>query len=226
MSGPLLLVGMSAAEAADPVRLRAWCAEAGASPAYLQLGEPALADALTRHADAGAAQVRAVGVRFSTTAPGASWVGRVAGHWLRERGDGAPDVSVGTRVVGHPGELPTALAALRRVTGREAPLRSAPWETVPRHRHQVLVCRGPRCSAQGAAATAAALDTALASRDLEDDDVLVTQTGCQFPCNHAPIVSVQPDDVWYGGVGADVVSDLVDEHLVGGHPLTSHRLPR
>lgn len=226
MSDPLLLVGMSPVEVADRTRLLAWCAEVGAGPAYLQVGDPPLTGELTRLADAGAGRIRVVGVRFSPASPGASWVGRVAGHWCRERGADAPEVWVATRLVGHAGELPVALAGMRRVSGREAPLRSEAWEVVPRHRHQVLVCRGPRCSAQGAAETAAALTGELAARDLGDDDVLVTQTGCQFPCNHAPVVSVQPDDVWYGRVDAETVRTVVAQHLVGGDPVHPHRLPR
>ena len=59
-----------------------------------------------------------------------------------------------------------------------------------------------------------------------DDDVLVTHTGCLFPCNHAPVVAVQPDDVWYGAVDPDTARRVVTDHLVGGHPLTDHRLTR
>ena len=61
---------------------------------------------------------------------------------------------------------------------------------------------------------------------LGDNDVLVTHTGCQFPCNQAPVVSVQPDDVWYGDVDPATASQIVNRHLVEGDPVESHRLPR
>ena len=64
----------------------------------------------------------------------------------------------------------------------------------------MLVCRGPRCTALGSDRTAEALILALMRTGQGDDDVLITHTGCQFPCNQAPVVSVQPDDVWYGAV--------------------------
>jgi len=114
----------------------------------------------------------------------------------------------------------------REVTGSQAPLVSAAWEDVPDHRHQVLVCRGPRCTALGSDLTAEALVLELMALGQGDDDVLVTHTGCQLPCNQAPVVSVQPDDVWYGGVDAHVAGAIVAEHLVGGRPVEAFRLPR
>jgi (2Fe-2S) ferredoxin len=61
---------------------------------------------------------------------------------------------------------------------------------------------------------------------LGDDDVLVTHTGCQFPCNQAPVVTVQPDDTWYGHVDPEAAREIVRGHLVGGDPVVHHRLPR
>jgi (2Fe-2S) ferredoxin len=61
---------------------------------------------------------------------------------------------------------------------------------------------------------------------LGDDDVLLTHTACQFPCNQAPVVSVQPDDVWYGGVDPAAAGRIVEEHLVQGRPVEELRLVR
>ena len=41
---------------------------------------------------------------------------------------------------------------------------------------------------------------AMLEHRLDDHDVLLVHTGCQFPCNQAPVLNVQPDDVWYGHV--------------------------
>jgi (2Fe-2S) ferredoxin len=71
-----------------------------------------------------------------------------------------------------------------------------------------------------------ALILGLMDAGLADADVLVTHTGCQFPCNQAPVVSVQPDDVWYGDVDPSAARAIVSSHLVEGMPLESHRLPR
>lgn len=67
---------------------------------------------------------------------------------------------------------------------------------------------------------------ALGAAGLGDNDVLITQTGCQFPCNHAPVVTVHPDDTWYGGVDANAARTIVTEHLIAGRPVQGDRLPR
>lgn len=84
----------------------------------------------------------------------------------------------------------------RPITAEEPGLTSVPWEHVTRHRHQVMVCRGPRCTAKGAVDNLRAMILAMLEHQLGDDDVLLVHTGCQVPCNHAPVISVQPDDVW------------------------------
>jgi (2Fe-2S) ferredoxin len=40
------------------------------------------------------------------------------------------------------------------------------------------------------------------------------------------VVSVQPEDVWYGDVDPDTARQIVAEHLVGGRAVESVRLPR
>lgn len=52
-------------------------------------------------------------------------------------------------------------------------------------------------------------------RDL-GGDVFVTNTGCFGICEKGPIVVVYPDNVWYGSVGSDDVSEIMDEHIEGG----------
>lgn len=222
----VVLVGMSVREVDARDRLHRLAAERGASVAFLQLGDPSLSRELTRLADAGAARVTLVGVSLGTLAPAVSWLRRIAGHWWRERAGHRPVVEVAASLVGQLDELEPALGRTRPIDGTEPGLASAAWEDVPGHRHQVLLCRGPRCTALGSDASAEALVLALMSHRLGDDDVLLTHTGCQFPCNQAPVVSVQPDDVWYGGVDPDAARAIVAEHLVEGRPVETHRLPR
>src|SRR5690606_35681621 len=106
-------------------------------------------------------------------------------------------------------ELATALVEVEPISGAEPGLTSAAWEHVTGHQRQVFVCRGPRCTARGSDETANHLASGLRSAGLGDDDVLVTNTGCQFPCNQAPVISIQPDDIWYGGVDGEAAGEIV-----------------
>ena len=228
MDEVLVVVGMSAREVAARAELAATARATGATLAFLQLADPSLHRELTRLADAGHRRIVLVGVSLGPMAPATSWLRRIAAAWWRERGPGAPVVEVATALAAGttPADLALARDVLRPLTGNEAGLTSAAWEAVPAHRHQVLLCRGPRCSALGSDATAEAMVLALMRAGLGDDDVLLTHTGCQFPCNQAPVVSVQPDDVWYAGVDAAAAEQIVTEHLVGGNAVEQLRLPR
>lgn len=221
----IVLVGMSAGELQRRAELAALAREVDGSIAFLQLGEPSVFAELSRLADAGATEVVLVAVRLGPLTPAHSWVRRIAAHWLRHHPTG---LEVATCVVESLDAevLRAAAGSARALTGNEAGLTSAAWADVPRHRHQVLVCRGPRCTAKGAEDGLRGLILSLMEHNLGDDDVLVTHTGCQFPCNHAPVVSVQPDDVWYGAVTPEVVDQIVTDHLIKGTPVASHRLER
>jgi (2Fe-2S) ferredoxin len=222
----VVVVGMSVREVVAGATLTRLAEEVGGTVAHLQVGDPSLSRELTRLADGGAERIALVGVRLGTLAPAASWLRRIAAHWWRERAAPRPELAVASALVQDDVGLVAALADVRKVTGEEPGLTSAAWEDVTRHRHQLLVCRGPRCTALGSDATAEAFVLAMMERGLGDDDVLVTHTGCQLPCNNAPVVSVQPDDVWYGRVDREAARAIVAEHLVGGRPYAERRLPR
>ncbi|WP_110183509.1 (2Fe-2S) ferredoxin domain-containing protein [Nocardioides solisilvae] len=221
-----VLVGTSPADAARRTELAGLAHRLGAELAFLQLASPALTTRLTQLADAGAERLVLVGVSGGTSGPGVSWLRRIAAHWWRDRGEGAPEVATAPAFMAAESEWGPLGDLARPITHRGPGLTSAAWEDVPGHRHQVLVCRGPRCSAAGAEETSTALVLALMRAGLGDDDVLVTQTGCQFPCNHAPVVTVQPDDVWYGRVDPPAADQLVADHLAGGSPVEALRLAR
>jgi (2Fe-2S) ferredoxin len=219
----LVVVGMGVGDQTE--RLAILAGRHGATIAHLQLGDPSLHRELDRLADAGELRILLVGAAFGT-APGNSWLRRAAAHWWRERVQ-PPEILVATGLLDHEDDDPAPLLTRARpITGTEAPLASAAWEEVPGHRFHVFVCRGPRCTARGGDETAATLARALDAAGLGDDDVLLTQTGCQFPCNHAPVVTVHPDDVWYGCVDGDAAREIVARHLLAGEPYDAHRLPR
>lgn len=222
----LVLVGMSVSDADRRRELLASAHGRGATVAFLQMGDPSLSLELTRLADEGAPAITLVGVNLGPFSPAHSWLRRIAAHWWRERAGARPVLHVATRLVTSLPDLDAALASVKPISGSEPGLTSAAWESVSGHRRQVLICRGPRCTAVGAEVTVRALILATMEAGLGDDDVLITHTGCQFPCNQAPVVSVQPDDVWYGDVDPDTARAIVGSHLVEGAPVESHRLPR
>lgn len=220
-----LLVGMSVADALD-----AELGEAGrdqdAALGFLQQADPSLSSELTRLADLGLPRVTLVGVSLGPLAPAHSWLRRVAAYWWRQRLGHRPELDVATRLATSVEEIDVVAETTRPITGAEPGLTSAAWEFVSGHRHQVNVCRGPRCTARGSTDNLRALVLAMLEHRLGDDDVLLVHTGCQFPCNQAPVLSVQPDDVWYGRVDPGTAARIVEEHLVGGTPVDSHRLAR
>ncbi len=63
-----------------------------------------------------------------------------------------------------------------------------------------------------------ALKKAVARRGL-DTAVRVNNSGCLNQCGHGPMVVVYPDAVWYAGVKADDVEEIVESHLVNGVPV-------
>jgi (2Fe-2S) ferredoxin len=93
----------------------------------------------------------------------------------------------------------------------------AGWSEIPDHRHHVLLCRGPRCTALGAGQLADVLRNQIkAQKLLHNDRVLVAQTGCLYPCNLGPVMVVYPEGVWYGTLDNNTVEQIVQEHFVAG----------
>lgn len=56
-------------------------------------------------------------------------------------------------------------------------------------------------------------------------NIQVTATGCMGPCLNGPSILVYPEGVMYGGVGVADVATIIDEHLVGGTPVESLKVP-
>ncbi len=76
----------------------------------------------------------------------------------------------------------------------------------------------PGCRASGAPKVIDALRAAVAKAGL-GDDVLVTVTGSMGMCERGPNLVVYPDGVWYSGVHAEDVGEIVESHFRNGKPV-------
>ena len=100
-----------------------------------------------------------------------------------------------------------------------------------RFRHHVFVCENRRpeddprgcCGAKGSEAVRAAFKEEVARRGLKGQ-VRANGAGCLDACATGPTVVVYPEGVWYGGVTAADVPEIVESHLVNGRPVERLRL--
>jgi len=49
--------------------------------------------------------------------------------------------------------------------------------------------------------------------------VRANKAGCLDQCEHGPNVVIYPDSVWYGGVTAADVDEIISSHIIGGKPV-------
>jgi len=101
--------------------------------------------------------------------------------------------------------------------------------TIGAYRRHLLVCTGPRCTADGQAqALFDSLGSKFKAAGLDAGDLRVkrTRAACFAACRGGPILCVQPDGTWYYGVTDAVMDRIVDEHLVGGRPVEEHVFPQ
>ncbi|QJE00192.1 (2Fe-2S) ferredoxin domain-containing protein [Massilia forsythiae] len=87
------------------------------------------------------------------------------------------------------------------------------------YKRHLLVCTGPRCSADGASqALFDSLGDKFKAAGLNAGDLRVkrSRVGCFAACKGGPIVCVQPDGTWYYNVTPDNMDRIIDEHLLHG----------
>jgi NADP-reducing hydrogenase subunit HndB len=109
------------------------------------------------------------------------------------------------------------LKKLREQAQDEIGLRRAPDGVV------VNVHMGTCGIAAGARDVLAQFMTELAQAGLKR--VVLRQSGCIGLCSHEPMLTLTDQDgheFKYGGLDRKKVQEIVREHLVGGHPLTSY----
>jgi len=102
-----------------------------------------------------------------------------------------------------------------------------------RYRHHVFVCENVRpaddprgsCGAKCGKEIRDAFKAELHRRGLKRM-VRANGAGCLDACATGPTVVVYPEGVWYGGVSAADVNEIIESHIVNGVPVERLRLRR
>jgi NADP-reducing hydrogenase subunit HndB len=116
-----------------------------------------------------------------------------------------------------------SLEELKRV--REEALAKKQLKATPGH-IQVIVAMGTCGIAAGARDTMKSVLNFIETENLSG--VAVTQTGCMGMCEQEPIVQVVIGDqpkVVYGKVNAEVVNQIMKQHVQNGMPVKDYVLP-
>jgi copper(I)-binding protein/(2Fe-2S) ferredoxin len=204
--------------------------------AFVEVTQPSLDEVLVRLDQEGVRRCLVIPVIVPFDRNLRGWLGRALSQRLTAEGlamevvlaDAPDDLAGLTSLVAAQAER-----ALLKQDVRKAlkPLRIKPGaSTIPAYRHMVNVCLGPRCAAVGGWHVFDEMKRQLkvhGASTIGVGETVVVRTACQGPCNHAPLVNVQPDDVWYGQLDRKAVDAIVKEHLsaVTGAPLATALRP-
>ncbi|MEG0215327.1 MAG: (2Fe-2S) ferredoxin domain-containing protein [Hungatella sp.] len=95
------------------------------------------------------------------------------------------------------------------------------------HAHTRVVVGMATCGiASGARPVLTTLSTLIQEKNLTDR-ISVTQTGCIGLCQYEPIVEVMEpgkDKITYIKMNAEKAAEVVERHLIGGHPVEKYML--
>jgi (2Fe-2S) ferredoxin len=103
---------------------------------------------------------------------------------------------------------------------------------MPKFERHIFVCANQRpdghprgcCDPAGNAELQKLFKAKLAQRGLKGR-VRANKSGCLDQCEHGPNLVVYPDAVWYGGVTAADVDEIIDSHILGGKPVKRLIIP-
>lgn len=104
--------------------------------------------------------------------------------------------------------------------------------TVKKLRAHVFLCTNERapghprgcCKEKGSEKLVELFKEELAKRGLKSE-IRAQRAGCLDTCELGPSVVVYPEGVWYGPVNARDVAEIVESHLIGGHPVARLTIP-
>lgn len=90
--------------------------------------------------------------------------------------------------------------------------------TVKPYRTHLMLCAGTGCVSNRSFKIKEALDEEIKKRGLENE-ILVVMTGCNGFCAVGPVMTVQPEGIFYQNLTEEDISYLVEEHLLKGRPV-------
>ncbi len=96
-------------------------------------------------------------------------------------------------------------------------LREAARAAEKRWRARVLVCM-TGCRSRGAVELAKEFREKLATAGLQDE-VAVVDAGCHGQCALAPVIVIEPQNYFYGGVKPSDIDEIIETTLRGGKPV-------
>ncbi|MEM1011659.1 MAG: (2Fe-2S) ferredoxin domain-containing protein [Planctomycetota bacterium] len=110
---------------------------------------------------------------------------------------------------------------------RTPPKELAPKFGVGKLTHHVFLCDGPACCDSELGKKAWGQLKRLAGQvnldEEQDASLFVTRCSCLKFCDRGPIAVVYPDGTWYELADADVITRLIEEHVLGGKPVEEFR---
>ncbi|MDO8283075.1 MAG: NADH-quinone oxidoreductase subunit NuoF [Thermodesulfovibrionia bacterium] len=86
------------------------------------------------------------------------------------------------------------------------------------YRANIMMCAGTGCVACNALKVKDALVDELKKQGLENE-IQIVLTGCNGFCSNAPIMSVQPEGIFYQKLKIEDIPLIVEEHLLKGRPV-------
>ncbi len=86
------------------------------------------------------------------------------------------------------------------------------------YRTHLLLCAGTGCVSNGSYRIKEILEEQLAGHNLQDE-VAVVMTGCNGFCAQGPVMTVQPDGIFYQLLADEDIPQLVEEHFLKGRPV-------
>lgn len=197
--------------------------------AMVDHGSPSLSEALDVCAASSATRILVVPVFMPDDRNLSRWLSHIIQRWLQKR----PKSEIPVVLADPLGDQRIAHEAVAKIVAetqsgkqsqpivpRERLFGDPEWSLIPPHAYHVLICGGPRCTTIGSDAAWSHLSKRLDEESL--DSVLVTRTGCLFPCNLGPTMVVYPEAIWYCGLTNDAVDRIVDEHFIGGTPVKEY----